>query len=785
MTETASVGLFFSNLIFSEQPMPVFGRLVFLCALMFVAGRACVDLLLIYARRSGPDNSILRNPNYVSVAFGPTVVLLLTWALKGLGLYSFAAMLLSLVGLIAVAAFCAPPFRAFVRRPWKEIDIIAVAYAAGIFAFWIMVGVNEHRYLRGSAIYLLQGFNLFFSNYAAEIPHYGQTFVAPFFYVGHTMSATFGLLSYGSHFAYYAYGVYFLNLLIAPLIPIGAYLFFRRYLGTWLALVAACLFCWGVLDFKIWSLRAEALAWIIGFAFLMVLGDVLTALRKSETPVHALRPFPLLTLLFFSLSLTHSVTTFIVAVFSAAYVFYFVAERWSRTELLLIGRLATMSLLPLLLLFVVLAFTYSGTPLPIEQTATRPPTGDLDAAIQFDNAWAGGPLDLDAPKVRAAPPYTSTKFMAEGTAFLPVASWFRPNISAIPLKQFPSGVIENVISLPTWEKLGYCALLALCFALYLSPFAALADRRHRYLFWTSSAIYFCIIALSVYLNWKSISLYPLASIRRAFVYVGFFYWLAIGIAVFDFIIHPLIIFYATTIREHGASGTASLRFRSIRHLSGTRRAVLTTLLVICFVPLWVEHSIVRSMPHDGGSLLGRMTHRVEVAFGRQPADPGGFAIVEARLRPLFDAVGFIRDHTAVGERIFSNVSSSDNAFWFLSSGRYSLMEGASIYQLYSLQKEAARRMNEFAIFALTADPAIVAPYGTRYVLLYKDFDCGPIQCYGDNILTTNRGSFDANPLFRQVFENEFYVIYEMSSEHEAGGRSNAGGNTAARDDSVR
>ncbi|MBV8755471.1 MAG: hypothetical protein JO328_21665 [Hyphomicrobiales bacterium] len=754
----------FSNLIFSDDPLILLGRLVLLCGLIFLVGRAGVDVVLTYATgRGGPTEPILRNPNYLSLAFGPTILLLLTWALKGADLYTYPALLTSLLAIVVLTALFNHRFRVFLNRPWTQLDGTVLAYIAAGFAFWMMLGINEHPSLRDSAIYLVQGFNLFFSRYAAEWPFYGVTFIPPFLLAEQGVSTTFALLSYGDHFAYFIYGVYFLNLLAAPAIPIGAYLLFRRFLGLWPALAAAGFFCAVILDKKIWSLRAESLAWIIGFAFLMALTDVFCAFKKDALAGPALRLFPLLTLLFFSLTLTHPATAFIVAIFCVAHAAAFVVDQWRRTLLFSVARLAGMSVVPLLLLLGAFAYTYSGTSFATEQGA-QPPTGDLDAAIQFDNAWAGDPLDIGAPRVLESPPYMSRKMIAEITGLLPVAAMFRPGMAFIPLKQFPGGAIAKLASIPAFEKFAYVALLACAIGLYLSPLARLTCSRHRYLFWASVAVYSASILFSVYLDSTSVALFPLASIRRTFVYVACFYWLAVAIAVWDFLVNPLISFYASEAEKLPRFQGITCRFFSLPNSRTRWNRAATLVSVIFFVPAWFVYSITyyAPWPTDIAAFLMRTAHRVQGDFARRPDSQSGLEIAAARVKPIVEAMTFIRAHTLRGEWVFSNVSSSDNAFWFLTDGRYSLMEGAAIYQLYFLQKAAASRMHDFAVFARTADPELISPYGTRYVLLYKQAECMLPQCYGDRILSTDFAAFANSPVFSRVFENELYVVFEKA-----------------------
>jgi hypothetical protein len=769
-----------SNLIFSDDPLILFGRLAFLCGVVFVVGRAGVDVVLTYASgRTGQHGTILRNPNYVSLAFGPTILLLVTWALKAVDLYTYPAILMSLTAIILLAAFFSHGFRLFLRRPWEQVDGTVLAYMAAGLAFWMVLGINEHPNLRDSGIYLLQGFNLFFSRFAGELPHYGVTFIAPFLLPEHTVSATFALMSYGNHFAYFTYGLYFLNILIAPVIPIGAYLLFRRFLSLWPALAAAGFFCAVILDRKIWSLRAESLGWIIGFAFLMVLADVLTAFKKDATAHQALRLFPLLALLFFSLALAHLTTAFIVAIFCVGYGAAVVAERRRRAQLMLVVQLAAMSLVPFVLLLAAFAFTYSGTLVPVEQDVQRPPAGDVDAVIQFDNAWAGAPLDLDAPRVLASPPYMSGKMIAEVTGLLPVASVFRPLFAFVQLKQFPAGAVARLESIPAFERFAYVALLVCALALYLSPLARVICSRHKYLFWASAAVYVGAILFSVYLNSRSVALFPLASIRRTFVYVACFYWIAAGLAVWDFLVNPLISFYATEAKTFPRLEAGIRRLSALFNPVSRWSRGIAVVSVACFVPAWFVYSIIDYAPWTtlNATFLARTAHRFKGDFARQaPDSQSGLEIAAARVKPIVEAMTFIRDHTSRGEWVFSNVSSSDNAFWFLTSGRYSLMEGAAIYQLYFLQKAAASRMHDFAVFARTADAKIVAPYGTRYVLLYKQPQCKLPQCYGDRILSTDLAAFANSRAFNRVFENEIYVIFERVGSAQSAAIFHAVGN---------
>jgi hypothetical protein len=129
---------------------------------------------------------------------------------------------------------------------------------------------------------------------------------------------------------------------------------------------------------------------------------------------------------------------------------------------------------------------------------------------------------------------------------------------------------------------------------------------------------------------------------------------------------------------------------------------------------------------------------------------------------MYDALNYIREHTRPGEWVFSNVI-SDNQFWYLTNGRYSLGEGSPMYQVYPLQRRAARHLQQFKAFALTADPEIIASYHVRYLLLLtQDSVCGAEGCmeFGFNMMETNLPAFDASPAYSAVFSNPKYRVYK-------------------------
>ena len=246
-----------------------------------MAGRAAVSLFWT------PDQSIdtatadpqARNTGYLAIAIGAVVVLLFTWALRCCHLYSFDNIVMSLLSVIVLVLLFSKDFRAAAFTGWRRPNLpITIMYLGSVVSFWFILSPEEYS-VKGTSIYLLGGFNLFSKLDAGAFPHYGTLFVAPVFSAEPAIAAVFALFSHGSHFLYYAYGLYWLNLLVGPLIPVGAYLFFKRFISSWLSAIATVLFCLIVLDFKVWSLRGELLAWIFGFAFLNLWFDFLAGFR--------------------------------------------------------------------------------------------------------------------------------------------------------------------------------------------------------------------------------------------------------------------------------------------------------------------------------------------------------------------------------------------------------------------------------------------------------------------------------------------------------------------------
>ncbi|MGH7736893.1 MAG: hypothetical protein ACREMP_03325, partial [Candidatus Tyrphobacter sp.] len=202
-----------------------------LLLLMFLAGRAFVEICLAFARRgSDAGEQPLRNVNFVAIGAGGAMVLIVVWVLRVAHLFSFGAAIGVLAAFVAAVALWNAPFRAFLRCPWREFDALLGAYAAGSFAFLLAADVNTYGFRTSSGLYIQSGWQLFSNALPQALPSFGHVIDAPLLYTGHLIVAVFGILGHADHVAYYIVGTYWVNCILAPAVPIGAYLLFSRFL---------------------------------------------------------------------------------------------------------------------------------------------------------------------------------------------------------------------------------------------------------------------------------------------------------------------------------------------------------------------------------------------------------------------------------------------------------------------------------------------------------------------------------------------------------------------------
>jgi len=236
--------------------------LLALCALIWLAGRAVVEACIRVATNA--EGLPLANAAYLSIAVGAGVMQILTWLLVDIHLFSFRSLLIALVLMVLIALATLKNYRNILLRPRISLDATSVAYAAGMLAFIASVGIDGFWSDNATILYIQQGWNLYRHMAADIFPHFGAFLNTPIFYTGDVVSSVFGFLSHLDHERYRVIGIYVINVLLAPAIPVGAYLVFRKFLSTLPAIVAALAFCTINLGPRVWSLRGESIGWIVG-----------------------------------------------------------------------------------------------------------------------------------------------------------------------------------------------------------------------------------------------------------------------------------------------------------------------------------------------------------------------------------------------------------------------------------------------------------------------------------------------------------------------------------------
>jgi hypothetical protein len=847
---------FFNGLPESEFGMVV--QIGLLCGLIFLAGRAFVAFFFPTSNHSNPKTE--QATGYLSVASSSVVILALTWYLKLRHGYTFDHLITALL-VIAIAAFAIEEYRVDFGR-WRRINsVVFFIYLTTVLTFWIMLSSEEYdnNLLKNTSMYLSQGFGLFLDQDPGTMPLYGTMIVAPLLYAEHTVAATFALFSYEKHFLYYVYGEYWMNMIVGPIIPIGAYLFFTRLLPSrLLSMAVAVLFCYVILDFKVWNLRAESLAWIPAFAFLILLVDFLSSSRGLVFSALIVRYVTGMALMFFTLAMTHGVTMLIVLFISIGITLRFLLAEASLKSA---GRLAVSFLLFgafVSVIFSGFAATYSTA--SIVENDLAPPAGMPDAAMEYDNATRELPLDTDMRLTLAHPPYISRLNAVKMAALLPPASLFHQGIYQYRIRDFPSVPLRELSELTSSEYYFYPALFVGCCIFFLLIPTAVSMRVQA-LFWASVATYVFIALLTLYLDSKSVGLFPIVSVRRTYPYAAFFYWLSVAITMPACILHiwrevpfrasfshlakamlaanysrrvqswlyrkPLknlhavdksvlwivvlgelallpieqlrrftyhvwqwptvnrvlqnanskVMAFSVGLSRRVLAAMQSIRdtylfgpAKTVAELKDAERRFLIfllpiwalvlswrTTLIIVLVPLWLAHSINhdRGRPDSVLGLVGRAAERLSGLVRPADAAPGVNI-----LDPMFQAVAYVSNRIPRGAQIYSNLM-SEGTFWYLSNGRVSLLDGTSIYQLFWLQRDAARRLVKFADFARTANMDDLEGFNVKYVLLFKGKDCN-VLCYSDPVFTTDISHFVGNPRFTQAFENSAYVILKVN-----------------------
>jgi hypothetical protein len=221
------------------------------------------------------------------------------------------------------------------------------------------------------------------------------------------------------------------------------------------------------------------------------------------------------------------------------------------------------------------------------------------------------------------------------------------------------------------------------------------------------------------------------------------------------------------VREAATEAARRLRLLAglARPYCSTRRAALRACQVASLAVAVALLAAWSTRTENGAWIAGlakqmqqRLADRVaELAIGWRigTADDAFVAAYD----DLFGAIGFIRERTEPGEWVYSNIV-SDNQFWFLSKGRYSVLEGSAMYQVYSLQRRAARRIEQFRKVAQTGDTGPLEAYEKlRYLLIFKRDNCSYPACFGFNVFPAINLMGAGRPDLERVYENPHFVVY--------------------------
>jgi hypothetical protein len=750
---------------------PTLVRILLLALCIFLTGRAVLDFLVpVDLFESGSLNRA--GSDFQAIAVGPAVLLLITGLLKAAGLYSFYSAVAVMLGIIVFSLFFNRRFSRYLALRPNPLNAYTCMYVAtGIF-FILYYYPYGHPLLNESALYTTTGFDLFMDKSPSQIPAMGEMIPCPLAFMTHTIESVFALFSYGDHFAYYTLGQFWVHVLLTPLIPLGAYLFFRRSLPWHLSALAAVLFCSSVLGIKIWSLRGESLAWILGFPFLFTLRDLLQDIGKDGITRRSIGSCILLSLIYLGLATAHGVAAAIVTFLSFGFIAYLVV---SRVDLRLYKRIAAIGLLFVVSFgsfsFVYIrSFSYSEGPKENVFSAdrNRPAAGEEDAAVVYEiesHKITGSPWRLDKiPIVKDAPPFLDPVQVAGAAAFIPAASMFyHGNLMSLPVLEYPANLLRSLSRVRFFERIIYCALLLYCCYLMIKLGKSLATERQS-MFWASVAVYLALIAFSVYMDFRSVSVFPLRSTVRTMRYGRFFYWFAVAVTFCTVdsraLLGPLRSGYLSNNGVARFLSSVCSKISTFASKFIPRQAAEFAILSLVFL-LWLQ-----------SSCIGEDNFLVKVHLLRPEARRDSIALAINEVfsaatmktgqygsgrESLFDAVKFIENNTSVGDWVFVNCL-GESHFWYLSSGRCSLVEGPALMHINSLMKMYSPRLASLRKFALTADLRYVSDFSFRYVLLFK-FCTDPDRILYSGIIRTNLGAFEKNSDFKLAYENDNFAVF--------------------------
>ena len=753
--------------------------LLAICAVLLASGRATVELLTFPDATTG--RGPIGNPTFVAVGTCAIPVLILAWALKGFGLLGFWTMMGGLAMIIACAALLRRRFREILLHPLRKLDALSCSYIAGVLTFLFLLRSFEYP-LKETPDYLTPGFDLFSSGVQpGAVPYFGSIVLQPVLYARYVISALVSLLAYQSHSFFFSTGLYLIGALLAPTILLGAYILFRKYLTEWPALAVAFIFCAMVLSYKTWLLRADSLAWISGFACLIVQTDIQVAVRREGLRISIVGTAVLLVLLYLVTFLTDAVVALIVALFAAGlalvHIWELARQRASRLllqSLVLTGFCAVLTLG----LGATFARSYSSCATLVqkcEQVTEAGPVARQDAAAGLEDGGGGLPTDLQAPTLEPPPPYLWAGKIAEITALLAPAAPFIRGISYVGLHEFPSLMLGELERLSFAHILVSAIVFLLCCVLQLSQ-AARVSQGERAIFWAAAASYILLILFAVGLDRLASGVLAIVIARHTLLYTAFFYWIAVFMTIATFLAGPALSRLGEKMREAWTKPIETLtplqlsalllwlphkilsdRLRNMSRLIVTsvervavKRVAESRLrdvaLMLLLSPFrWIAARTSVELPRRAGS---RNWHGVAVvclmpawfflsinSALHRPLGPRWIVqrlascvkdgcssdpvvLQEADLRSLSAIASFVRANSGPIDWVFSNVI-SESRFGFLTAGRNSLLDAVTAGVPIPEQKAAATRLREFARFARTADHEYLGRDDVRFFVLYS------------------------------------------------------------------
>lgn len=765
-----------SILIFAS---PTLARISLLALCIFFTGRAVLDFLISDdLSKKGSLHDI--SSDFQAIALGPAVLLLVTGLLRAAGLYTFHSAIAVMLGIILISLLLNKRFSRYLELPKKPLNAYTFAYlTTGLFLVLYFYPYS-HPLLNPSSMYTTAGFDLFMDKNPSVIPAFGEMIRVPMIYMTHTLESFFALFSYGDHFEYYTLGQFWVHVLLSPLIPLGAYLFFRRFLPWHLSALSALFFCSSILGVKIWSLRGESLTWILGFPFLFTLWDLLQDIGRDGISKRTLGTCIFLSLVYLCLATAHGVVAAIVTFLSFGFVVYLMI---SRIDLKLYKRLISTGVL-FAVSFGVFSFVYvcSFTYLQGPQREKvfspgqeRPPAGEKDAAVLYEAEWlkatGSSAESAEAPTVLAAPPFLDPIKVANAAAFISAASvFYHGNLMSLPVLGYPANLLRSLNRVSFFERLAYCALLFFCCYLIIKPHKFVPVERQS-IFWASIAAYLAIIAFSIYMDFRSVTVFPLRATVRTLRYGRFFYWFAVAVALSTIDFRPIF----DGLRSRYLSGRKTFTWFSSLYsqfsitasklvLRQNAEFVIFSLLFLLWLQsncIAINNSLIKTRHWRPEARRDSIVSAINEAFpattGILRADRHG-----SGKESLFDAVRFIRNNTSPGEWVFVNCL-GESHFWYLSSGRRSLMDGASLMHIYPLMKRYSPRLELLRKFALTADLRYMSQFSFRYVLLFK-FCTDPdrvLYSVDSSVVPTNLGAFASSPNFEPAYENHDFAVFRL------------------------